>query len=54
VSFRFFEDEGKLAGNRMFVELMRFGVIPYYWKCTREVDCPRTISPLIARRIPGS
>ena len=38
VSFRFSEDEGKLAENLVFVELMRAGVTPYYWKGVREVD----------------
>jgi predicted AAA+ superfamily ATPase len=38
VSFRFSEDEGKLAENLVFVELMRSGLTPYYWKGAREVD----------------
>lgn len=38
VSFRFSEDEGKLAENLVFVELMRSGKTPYYWKGKREVD----------------
>ncbi|NMB78954.1 MAG: ATP-binding protein [Methanomicrobiales archaeon] len=38
VSFRFSEDEGKLAENLVFVELMRSGRVPYYWKGDREVD----------------
>ncbi|MDP3565269.1 MAG: ATP-binding protein [Methanoregula sp.] len=38
VSFRFSQDEGKLAENLVFVELMRSGLTPYYWKGTREVD----------------
>jgi predicted AAA+ superfamily ATPase len=38
VSFRFSEDEGKLAENLVFLELMRSGAAPYYWKGTREVD----------------
>ena len=38
VSFRFSKDEGKLAENLVFVELMRSGLAPYYWKGTREVD----------------
>ena len=38
VSFRFSEDEGKLAENLVFLELLRTGRTPYYWKGTREVD----------------
>jgi uncharacterized protein len=38
VSFRFSEDEGKLAENLVFLELMRSGDTPFYWKGTREVD----------------
>ncbi|MDD1700856.1 MAG: ATP-binding protein [Methanoregula sp.] len=38
VSFRFSEDEGKLAENLVFLELMRSGLTPFYWKGTREVD----------------
>ena len=38
VSFRFSGDEGKLAENLVFVELLRAGVTPYYWKGAREVD----------------
>lgn len=38
VSFGFSEDEGKLAENLVFVELMRSGFVSYYWKGTREVD----------------
>ena len=38
VSFRFSEDEGKLSENLVFVELMRSGLTPYYWKGAREVD----------------
>jgi uncharacterized protein len=38
VSFRFSGDYGKLAENLVFVELMRSGLTPYYWKGTREVD----------------
>jgi predicted AAA+ superfamily ATPase len=38
VSFRFSEDEGKLAENLVFLELMRSGLVPYYWKGDREVD----------------
>lgn len=38
ISFKFSEDEGKLAENLVFVELMRSGADPYYWKGTREVD----------------
>lgn len=38
VSFRFSEDEGKLAENTVFLELMRSGKTPFYWKGTREVD----------------
>ena len=38
ISFRFSEDEGKLAENLVFVELMRSGADAYYWKGTREVD----------------
>lgn len=38
ISFRFSGNEGKLAENLVFVELMRSGLTPYYWKGTREVD----------------
>lgn len=38
VSFRFSEDEGKLAENLVFVELIRTGASPYYWKKKKEVD----------------
>jgi predicted AAA+ superfamily ATPase len=38
VSFQFSKDEGKLAENLVFVELMRSGLTSYYWKGTREVD----------------
>jgi uncharacterized protein len=38
VSFRFSEDEGKLAENLVFLELLRSGRTPYYWKGEREVD----------------
>jgi predicted AAA+ superfamily ATPase len=38
VSFRFSEDEGKLAENLVFVELIRTGPTPYYWKKKKEVD----------------
>jgi hypothetical protein len=38
VSFRFSKDEGKLSENLVFVELMRSGLTPYYWKGAREVD----------------
>jgi predicted AAA+ superfamily ATPase len=38
VSFRLSEDEGKLAENLVFVELLRSGAIPFYWKKKKEVD----------------
>jgi uncharacterized protein len=38
VSFRFSEDEGKLAENLVFVELLRSGTPPMYWKKKHEVD----------------
>jgi len=38
VSFRFSEDEGKLAENLVFVDLLRSGATPFYWKKKREVD----------------
>ncbi len=38
VSFRFSEDEGKLAENLVFIELVRSGSAPFYWKKKREVD----------------
>jgi predicted AAA+ superfamily ATPase len=38
VSFRFSEDEGKLAENLVFIELIRSGFTPYYWKKRQEVD----------------
>jgi predicted AAA+ superfamily ATPase len=38
VSFRFTEDEGKLAENLVFIELLRSGKSPFYWKKKKEVD----------------
>ena len=38
VPFRFSEDEGKLAENLVFVELLRSGATPFYWKKKKEVD----------------
>lgn len=38
VSFRFSEDEGKLAENLVFVQLLRSGATPYYWKKKQEID----------------
>jgi predicted AAA+ superfamily ATPase len=38
VSFRFSEDEGKLAENLVFIELLRSGSTPFYWKKKKEVD----------------
>ena len=38
ISFRFSEDEGKLAENLVFIELVRTGVSPFYWKKKKEVD----------------
>lgn len=38
VSFRFSEDEGKLAENLVFLELRRSGGDIYYWKDKGEVD----------------
>jgi predicted AAA+ superfamily ATPase len=38
VSFRFSEDEGKLTENLVFIELIRTGAAPYYWKKKKEVD----------------
>jgi len=38
VSFVFSKDEGRLAENLVFLELMRRGTRPYYWKGGREVD----------------
>ena len=38
VSFVFSKDEGRLAENLVFLELMRRGTKPYYWKGGREVD----------------
>jgi predicted AAA+ superfamily ATPase len=38
VSFRFSEDEGKLAENLVFIELVRTGTVPFYWKKKHEVD----------------
>jgi hypothetical protein len=37
VSLRFSEDEGTLAENLVFVELIRFGATPFYWKKKKEV-----------------
>ncbi len=38
VSFRFSEDEGKLAENLVFLELLKRGFAIYYWKRQGEVD----------------
>jgi predicted AAA+ superfamily ATPase len=38
VSFRFSEDEGKLAENLVCIELLRSGATPFYWKKKKEVD----------------
>ena len=38
VSFKFSKDEGKLAENLVFIELMRRGQEVYYWKKKNEVD----------------
>ncbi len=38
VSFRFSRDEGRLAENLVFVELMKRGCEVYYWKKKDEVD----------------
>ncbi len=38
VSFRFSEDEGRLAGNPGYLELLRSGAAPFYWKKMKEVD----------------
>lgn len=38
VSFRFSGDEGKLAENLVFIELLRSGSNPFYWKKKKEVD----------------
>lgn len=38
VSFRFSEDEGKLAENLVFIQLLRSGSTPFYWKKKKEVD----------------
>ncbi|MCK9632636.1 MAG: ATP-binding protein [Methanoregula sp.] len=38
VSFRFSEDEGKLAENLVFIELLRSGSDLFYWKNNHEVD----------------
>ncbi len=38
VAFRFSEDEGKLSENLVFIELLRSGTRPYYWKKKKEVD----------------
>lgn len=38
ISFCFSEDEGKLVENLVFVELIRTGASPYYWKNKKEVD----------------
>lgn len=38
VSFRFSRDEGRLAENLVFIDLIRNGKSPYYWKKKYEVD----------------
>jgi hypothetical protein len=38
ISFRFSEDEGKLAENLVYIELTRSGSNPCYWKKKHEVD----------------
>lgn len=38
ISFRFSEDEGKLAENLVYIELTRSGSDPCYWKKKHEVD----------------
>lgn len=38
VSFRFSEDEGRLAENLVFIELKKQGFEVYYWKKQGEVD----------------
>jgi predicted AAA+ superfamily ATPase len=38
VSFRFSEDEGRLAENLVFIELKKRGYRPFYWKKGGEVD----------------
>jgi len=38
VSFKFSKDEGKLAENLVFLEIVGRGKQPYYWKGKREVD----------------
>ncbi|MFA5613152.1 MAG: DUF4143 domain-containing protein, partial [Methanoculleus sp.] len=38
VSFRFSEDEGRLAENLVFIELKKQGHEVYYWKKQGEVD----------------
>ncbi|MFP4197714.1 MAG: ATP-binding protein [Methanomassiliicoccales archaeon] len=38
VSFVFSRDEGRLAENLVFLEILRRGEKPYYWKGSREVD----------------
>ncbi|MDO8538296.1 MAG: ATP-binding protein [archaeon] len=38
VSFKFSNDEGKLAENCIFIELKRRGNYAYYWKNQNEVD----------------
>ena len=41
VSFSFSRDEGRLAENLVYIELIRRGVTPYYWKTQgsgKEVD----------------
>jgi predicted AAA+ superfamily ATPase len=37
-SFRFSEDEGKLSEGLVFIELLRSGSTPFYWKKKKEVD----------------
>ncbi|MBI5392606.1 ATP-binding protein [Candidatus Woesearchaeota archaeon] len=38
VSFRFSQDDGRLAENIVLIELLRKGMQPYYWKGKNEVD----------------